>query len=188
MRNDRDRVAPRLSRMLAAGALIASAALFSPWHTDQVSADGGGPAGHAKAAGCQEGRNRDVVLDALRVVFGEHRLDRIYHYFAEDFVQHSPYALPGGRVELGQWWAAMVYAVPDIGTTTTQVAVDCNDVITFRTVAGTIEHDLPDLGIVGRGQHFEIRTADIFRVRDGRITDHWEVVDTGPLVALAHAG
>lgn len=32
---------------------------------------------------------------------------------AEDFVQHSPYAAPGGRDEPKEWWAGIVHAIPD---------------------------------------------------------------------------
>jgi predicted SnoaL-like aldol condensation-catalyzing enzyme len=167
--------------MLAAGLLIGAVALTGPLPAAASDADG-------TAAGCQEERNREVVNGALQAVFTDHRVDLIDKYFAEDFVQHSPYVPPGGREELKQWWAGMVYAVPDIATTTTQTVTKCADVVTFRTVTGTIVHDLPSLGITGTGQRLEFRAADIFRVRDGKISEHWEAVDTGPLVMLALAG
>jgi predicted SnoaL-like aldol condensation-catalyzing enzyme len=185
---DTIRPAHRRLRVLTAGLLVAVVALFSHLPAAQVRAEGQDPTGRAEGARCQEERNREVVHNALQVVFSEHRIDEIDRFYADDFVQHSPYAQPGGRDELKEWWAGIVYAVPDISTTTTQTVVKCADVVTFRTVTGTIVHDLPDLGIVGRGQHLEFRTADRFRVRDGKITEHWEVVDTGPMVTLAHAG
>src|SRR6266566_9241123 len=65
----------------------------------------------------QAERNVRVVEDALRVVFSEHRVDQVDRYFAEDFVQNSPYAPPGGRDVLKAWWAGFVYSVPDVTTT-----------------------------------------------------------------------
>ena len=134
-------------------------------------------------------RNVRVVEDALRVVFSEHRVDQVDTYFAEDFVQYSPYAPPGGRDALKAWWAGFVYAVPDVTTTVIRPAVaQGQDVAVFRIVTGTIMHDLTALGITGHGQHLEFRAADIFQVRAGMIVAHWETVDTGPLVQLAAAG
>jgi predicted SnoaL-like aldol condensation-catalyzing enzyme len=31
-----------------------------------------------------------------------------------------------------------------------------------------------------------VSTAHIFRLEHGKIAEHWEVVDTGPLVRIAH--
>lgn len=180
MRKHDFRPSRRLAALLAAGLLTGAVALISPL---PAAADADG-----KATACQEERNREVVNGALQTVFTGHRVDLIDQYFAEDFVQHSPYVPPGGREELKQWWAGMVYAVPDITSTTTQTVSKCTDVVTFRTVTGTVVHDLPSLGITGTGQHLEFRAADIFRVRDGKISEHWEAVDTGPLVMLALGG
>lgn len=141
------------------------------------------------AASAMEGRsvprNTRLVLDALRVVFSEHRIDQVDVFFAEDFEQFSPYAPAGGRDVLREWWAGFVDAVPDITTTVSQAVGQGDDVATFRIVQGTVVHDLPDLGIVGRGQPLEFRAADVFRVKRRQIVAHWEVVDTGPLFQLA---
>ncbi|MFI2473322.1 ester cyclase [Nocardia xishanensis] len=151
--------------------------------TQPAAADQSGvPAG---PAGCQEERNREVVLGALQNVFAEHRTDMVDQYFADNFVQHSPCVPPGGREELKNWWTGMVYAIPDIIITTDQTVTKCAEVVTFRTITGTVVHDLPALGITGNGQQLQFRAADIFRVQNGKITEHWETVDTGPLVTLA---
>jgi predicted SnoaL-like aldol condensation-catalyzing enzyme len=60
----------------------------------------------------EETRNAEVVRGALQVVFSEHRLDQVNQFFSPSFVQHSPYAVPGGRDELRQWWAGIVEAIP----------------------------------------------------------------------------
>ena len=129
-----------------------------------------------------------VVLDALRVVFSEHRVDQIDRYFAEEFVQYSPYADPGGRADLARWWSGIVHAIPDVTTDVLQTVTDGTDVAAFRTVHGTLANDLPAFGLTGRGQPIEFRVADIFRVKQGAIAAHWEIADTGPLIQLAVAG
>jgi predicted SnoaL-like aldol condensation-catalyzing enzyme len=129
--------------------------------------------------------NVDIVRQALQAVFTEHRMDQIDTYFSPGFIQHSPYAPPGGRAELTRWWAEQLAVIPDLRTTVEQVVGDGDLVAVFRTVQGTIDHDLPDFGIKATGQLVTFRAADIFRVQDGQITEHWEVTDTGPLVQLA---
>jgi predicted ester cyclase len=140
-----------------------------------------------RAAVDQMAQNIIVVQAALQAVFTEHRLDQIDHYFAPDFVQHSPYAAPGGRDELKQWWAAVIAAIPDVTTTVEQVVADNDRVATFRIVHGTLQGDLPGFGIKRKGQAVEFRVADLFAVREGKIVAHWEVADTGPLALLASA-
>lgn len=132
-------------------------------------------------------QNVAVVRAALQSVFTEHRFDQIEHYFAENFVQHSPYAAPGGRDELKQWWTAVVAAIPDVTTTVEQVVADNDRVAAFRVVHGTLQGELPGFSIRGKGQVVEFRVADIFAVREGKIVAHWEVADTGPLALLATA-
>jgi predicted SnoaL-like aldol condensation-catalyzing enzyme len=174
---------------LAAAALAVggSAAASQQHHTKGVAATEA--AGVGPRPDCDGQRNLRVVLNALRVVFSEHRVDQIDRFFAADFVQHSPYAAPGGREELRQWWSGIVNSIPDVTTTVSQTVANCTDVTTFRIVRGTIVRDLPDFGIVGRGQPVEFRVADIFRVNgQSKISAHWEVADTGPLVMLANAG
>lgn len=174
---------------VATSLLIGGLALVGPLLAPSMADAGDGGVvrrtGVDGRADCQEERNTQVALAALQVVFSEHRIDQIDQFFAEDFVQHSPYVPPGGREELKQWWASVVHAIPDVTTTVTQTVTKCSDVVTFRTVQGTIAHDAPELGIIGEGEHVQFRAADIFRVRNGKIIAHWEVADTGPLVTLA---
>ena len=55
-----------------------------------------------------------LVLQAIETVFDGHDVDAIDEFFAPDFVQHSPYAPPGGKRELAEWWRRTVDAMPDI--------------------------------------------------------------------------
>ena len=130
-------------------------------------------------------KNAEVVQTALHEVFSEHRLNEIDRLFSPDFVQHSPYAGPGGRDELRQWWAGIIEAIPNVTTTVEQMVAAGDRVAVFRAVRGTIRKNLDAFGIKGHGQDVTFRVADIFTLRDGKITAHWEVADTGPLLQLA---
>ena len=84
----------------------------------------------------QKAQNIIVVQEALQAVFTEHRFDQIDHYFAPDFVQHSPYAAPGGRDELKQWWAAIVAAIPDVTTTVEHPRLVADRIVQFAKLVG----------------------------------------------------
>jgi predicted SnoaL-like aldol condensation-catalyzing enzyme len=132
--------------------------------------------------------NTGIVQKALQTVFSEHQLDQIDEFFASDFVQHSPYASPGGRDQLRQWWAGIVDAIPNV-TTVVEQTVSANDrMAVFRIVRGTIHKDVEAFGIKANGQVVTFRVADIFALRAGKITAHWEVADTGPLIQTTDVG
>src|SRR5918999_4982816 len=126
-----------------------------------------------------------LVSTALRVIFNDHRINQIDKYFSDDFVQHSPLVAEPGRDGLKRWLTGILVSIPDLHYSTDQILVDGDRVITFSTVTGTIEKDLPGYGIKANGQPIEVSTAHIFRVQDNQIVEHWEVVDTGQLLQIA---
>lgn len=131
-------------------------------------------------------QNVTLVEAALEVVFNEHRVDQIDRYFSADFVQHSPLVADPGREGLKRWVARTIEAIPDLTYSPTQTLVDRDRVIVLATVTGTIQRDLPEYGIKANGQRLDVATAHIFHVAEGKIAEHWEVVDSGPLVRFAY--
>jgi predicted SnoaL-like aldol condensation-catalyzing enzyme len=146
----------------------------------------------ARPADMSDSRQQNIttVLTALQVVFTEHQIDQVDRYFAADFVQHSPLLPPqfGGREGLKLWLAGVVAAIPDLAYVPDpgiQPLASGDRVMVAATVKGTIQGDLPLYGIKGSGQHLQVSSMHVFRLDHGRIVEHWEVVDTGPLVRLA---
>src|SRR5688500_15416960 len=90
--------------------------------------------------------NAELVRNAVETVFNQHRVDAIEQFFAESFVQHSPYVPHGGRRELAQWWRRTVEAIPDIAGPIEHLVASGDRVAVFRTLKGTIRKDMPELG------------------------------------------
>jgi steroid delta-isomerase-like uncharacterized protein len=136
-----------------------------------------------------EKQNIAVVQTALQVVFNEHRVDQTDRFFTQDFIQHSPLVSPdyAGRDGLKRWLTSIVTAIPDLTYVATDPMADGERVMLFADVQGTVRGDLPAYGIKGSGQPLKVSTAQVFRIVQGRIAEHWEVVDTGPLLQLALA-
>lgn len=116
---------------------------------------------------------KDAAAVVLRffttVLAGERRTADALELLSADFVDHDPAAGdsgPGGVVaKLDGLWAAL----PD-GCYEPHIVIAAGELVSVRSqlVAGESRVDF----------------ADVYRVRGGRIAEHWHVVDTAALGAL----
>ncbi|WP_290053440.1 nuclear transport factor 2 family protein [Amycolatopsis solani] len=112
-------------------------------------------------------RNKEVVLGFLRVAFGEKRPEVAFEtYVGEDYVQHNPHA-PGSAAESARYLAGFVARFPELTLEVRRVVAEDDLVCT---------HSLMRLTPNARGSAI----ADVMRVRDGRIVEHWDVVQEVP--------
>jgi len=98
------------------------------------------------------------------------------------FVDHSP--LPGlspDRDGVRALFGALRTAFPDLQATIHDQLADGDRVVTRKTLAGT--HRGPFLGLPPTGNHVAFDVIDILRVVDGKIHEHWCVVDRLALLA-----
>ena len=97
-------------------------------------------------------------------------------FLADSFVDHS--ALPGfspNRDGVKQLFAMFRTAFPDFRAVIHDQIAEGDKVVTRKTFHGT--HQGEFLGIPPTGKQVTIEVIDILRVADGKITDHWNVVD-----------
>ena len=72
-------------------------------------------------------------------------------------------------------------AFPDLHGEIVEQMADGDGVATRKTFHGT--HQGPLMGIPPTGKSVAISVIDLVRVRDGRIVEHWNVVDVPGLMA-----
>ena len=91
------------------------------------------------------------------------------------FVNHS--APPGMADKEGskQHLGAFLGAFPDCQVTVDDMIAEGDQVVTKKTFRGT--HTADFAGIPPTGRPVTLQFADIMRVRDGRITEHWMSMD-----------
>jgi steroid delta-isomerase-like uncharacterized protein len=105
-----------------------------------------------------------------------HNLAAVDDYMSPDFVDHSaPPGLPPDREGVKMQFTMFFTALPDLQAIIHDQVADENKVVTRKTLRGTHQGDL--MGIPPTGKTVDIEVIDILAVTDGKITDHWNLVD-----------
>jgi steroid delta-isomerase-like uncharacterized protein len=101
---------------------------------------------------------------------------------ADGYVQHSPGAAPG-RETVKRHLAMFRSGFPDIRCQVEALLSEGDDVVARTVTEGT--HTGEFMGHPPTGRRFRAGGVDIFRVREGRLVEHWGVFDTlGMLLQL----
>jgi predicted SnoaL-like aldol condensation-catalyzing enzyme len=95
-------------------------------------------------------------------------LEAVNRFIADDFLQHSPHIAPG-KTGLADYLQARAGAAASSGRTSriARVLADGDFVLVHRRVTTNADR---------RG----VAYADLFRVRDGKIAEHWDVIQPIP--------
>jgi predicted SnoaL-like aldol condensation-catalyzing enzyme len=108
--------------------------------------------------------NRDLVLEAV-TRFSTGDLDAFLDLLHEDFLSHNPGVRGVGRRAFGEYLRGSEW---------------------LHTSKITVKRVLSDADHVAVHTHIQteegagLATVDLFRVRDGRIAEHWDVVQPMP--------
>jgi predicted SnoaL-like aldol condensation-catalyzing enzyme len=123
--------------------------------------------------------NRQVVREFYEVVFKKHDLTAVPKYMHDDYIQHNPAADQGsaGFIEFHEGFFA---AIPDHCATINQIVADGDLVFVFNTITGT-HTGKGFLNYPPTGNKIKYDVVDMFRLRDGKLCEHWDVADTRAL-------
>jgi steroid delta-isomerase-like uncharacterized protein len=95
---------------------------------------------------------------------------------ADDFVDHSPFGpFAPDREGVKQLFAALRVAFPDLRAEIQDQFSQDDKVVTRKTFHGTNDGEF--MGMPPTGKQVSFNVIDILRLRDGRFTEHWNVVD-----------
>lgn len=146
--------ASRLSIYLAQAALILAMSAAVSEATD-------------KSAGSKASdANRKMVVEFYDAFFNKHEMTAAEKFLAEGYKQHNP-LVPDGRKAVMDFFAGYFKSNPDSRAKIVRTAVEGD--IVWLHVHATSHKDDKGLAVV-----------DIFRVQDGKIVEHWDVVQAVP--------
>jgi predicted SnoaL-like aldol condensation-catalyzing enzyme len=103
-------------------------------------------------------KNSDLVRTAVDKLFNQRDVSALQEYWADDYRQHNP-MLPDGTSHMG----AMITSLPENFSYEFGAMVSEGDLV---MVHGRVIGFAPTPMIV----------VDIFRIRDGKIAEHWDVL------------
>lgn len=113
-----------------------------------------------------EEANKKLVLEFHDVVLNGKDADAALKYLAENYIQHNP-RVPNGVAPLQGFIREMKKNTPDSRSTIKRVVAEGDLVVIHSHVQRVLNE---------RGAAL----VDIFRVQDGKIVEHWDVVQPIP--------
>lgn len=119
--------------------------------------------------------NKQLLANFGAEVFNNKDLSSLSKYMHDDYIQHNP-LVPQGLVGFKQFFADWFNAVPDWSYSLSKIVADGDTVWVYGTYAGTQTGAW--LGIPATNKHYSISAVDIFRIQDGKLAEHWDVIDT----------
>jgi predicted SnoaL-like aldol condensation-catalyzing enzyme len=118
--------------------------------------------------------NKRLIAVFVQEIFVKKNLAVLDRFMAEDYIQHNPMAKQG-RAGFKKFFAAWFDAVPNWKYTLRKIIAENNEVWVYGTYSGTLKKEW--LGIVPSGKKYAFEAVDIFRIQNGKLAEHWDVVD-----------
>ncbi|MGA4850145.1 FAD-dependent oxidoreductase [Streptomyces sp. G5(2025)] len=111
----------------------------------------------------QRTRNAELVRELYGTLHRERRLEEADRFFHADCVEHDPAA----------GWRTSDRAFPELRADIDHLVADNDRVMLFATWTGRTRS----------GAELRLHTAELYRLRDGRVAEHWNVADRDVLAA-----
>jgi steroid delta-isomerase-like uncharacterized protein len=120
--------------------------------------------------------NKAIVRRLVEEAQARGNLHVIDELISSDFVDHSAWpGIPVNREGVKQIFGMFQAALADLQVIIHDQIAEDDRVATRKTLRGTHQGNL--LGVPPSGNVITIEVIDILRLKDGQITDHWNLVD-----------
>ena len=143
-------------------------------------------AGTAGLARAGEDANFKVVTSFVNEVINAHDVAAVDRLFAADYREYTPMGVNQGSEAFKKFARAIFTAFPDVQVSYTPI-VSSGDLITvYGHVTAT--HQGPLFGIPATGKKVAWTELHVFRVRGGKIAEHWVVANLFGLMQQIQGG
>jgi predicted SnoaL-like aldol condensation-catalyzing enzyme len=119
--------------------------------------------------------NKAVVRRYMDEVLNGRDVDALDHLAAEDYLDHPAFSGQGPGRQGMKYRISYLLAALDPHWTPHDLIAEGDLVVTRWTLAGTQRGEF--LGIQPTGKEFTLKVIEIYRVKNGMMTEHWNVVD-----------
>lgn len=131
-------------------------------------------------------RNKAVIRALYEEVFCGHNLDAVDRFFHDDYIQHDPNAAQG-KAGFIEFHTMFFNAIPDVRAAINMMVAEGDLVFVYSTYTGTHTGDgLLGFPHTGNKVHYDV--VDMFRLRDGKLCEHWDVADTKTIFSQIGGG
>jgi steroid delta-isomerase-like uncharacterized protein len=128
------------------------------------------------------------LVTAFAGTLSAHDMDAFAALFADDYVNHqmsaaAPAPPPGISAKQGTvaFFAARLKGVPDLSVAIEASLANADMAAASFVYTGT--HKGAYLGVAPTGKSLRFTSCDIFRIRDGKIAEHWGMGDIAGILA-----
>jgi steroid delta-isomerase-like uncharacterized protein len=120
--------------------------------------------------------NKTVVRRYYEEVFNQRMTGLIDHLAVEAYIEHDPFPGQGnGRADLAARDQAILGAFSPLQFRLEDLIAEDDRVVARWSQTGT--HTGAFMGILPTGRQFTITGIDVHKLEDGRMAEHWHVVD-----------
>ncbi len=148
------------------------------WSNCKQSTETGQPNSKTRV-GSSSDVSKEVVSRFYNDVFLNHDMGHLDDYMHDDYIQHNA-DCPQGKVGFVGFHEGFFSAMPDFRATINDMLAEGDLVWTYNTITGThTGHGFLDYPPTNNKVRYD--AVDMFRLRDGRLCEHWDVADTRAL-------
>ena len=115
-----------------------------------------------------------VLAEFGAKIFEKKEFSALCDLMRKDYIQHNP-LVPQGREGFQEFFEAWFRASPDFNYELQQIVSEDDKVWAYGIYSGT--HAGAWLGIPATGKAYRFAAVDIFRVENGQLAEHWDVLD-----------
>ena len=128
-------------------------------------------------------QNKQVVHDFIQALFTKGDTSAVEQYLAADFVAHDPPMpdLTGDAAGFREAATRIRASFPDWRSEVHLLLAEGDFVAEHFTASGTHRGEM--MGVAPTNRTVRVPGINIFRLRDGRITERWGILDMGALLA-----
>jgi predicted SnoaL-like aldol condensation-catalyzing enzyme len=141
------------------------------------------PSGGTGTMGKQE--NRKVVEEFYDIVFRHHDLGAVDRFIHDDYIQHNP-DVAQGKIGFVEFHKGFFRAFPDSCASINRLVAEGDFIFVYNTITATHTGEgFLDYPPTGNKVRYDV--VDMFRLRDGKLAEHWDVADTRALFSQVGA-